>query len=1111
MNPSEKPGLRDRFIPAAPPAPVPEPRVSQREAPRGEDRSRLTTAPDSAGDDVVPADSAEAGTPRSDERRPQRSGAPATPGEEPHGGEETSDSDVVRSTGSMAIATLFSRITGFLRNVLIGASLGPAISSAFNTANTLPNLITEIVLGAVLTSLVVPVLVRAEKEDADQGAAFVRRLFTLAFTLLGVVTVAAVLGAPLLTRMTLGSEGEVNVTQSTSFAYLVLPQILFYGLFSLFMAVLNTKGIFKPGAWAPVANNLVSISVLVAYRVLPGGLDPDAPSSVTDPHVLLLGLGTTVGVVVQMLILLPALKRAGVDLRPLWGIDERLKSFGGMALAIIVYVAISQLGWIITTNIASASSAAAPNIYQQHWLLLQVPYGIIGVTLLTALMPRLSRNAADGDDKAVVRDLTLATKLTFIALIPIVVFFTVFGRQIGIALFHYGAFEHSAAELLGLTLSFSAFTLIPYATVLLHLRVFYAREEAWTPTWIIAGITATKVVLSIAAPLVASSPDYIVILLGAANGFGFVAGALIGGYQLRQKLGRLGGKEVVRTSAWALAAGLVGAAVAWGAGWLIDLTLGEAAGSLGSFGALLRLGVLGVIFLVAAGIVLSRSGLPEVQNLGALAQRIPFIGRFIHPDSDNGIETGKATTREINQQYLAGDSFAATPVPPPMSAGVVRGPRLVPGAPVSDGRFRLLVEHGSASGARFWEALERGTKRRVALVFVDTTGTSPLAPASPADAARAASEVRRRTRKLAALDHPAIADAIEVVAYPSGCLVVADWVEGSPLKAVAEEGGADPRAAAYALSPLADAVGKAHATGIPLGLDNWSRIRINTSGSAVLAFPAVLPGAEPQEDSGAIASALGLLVNQDTAPDDVWAAVTAAREADIDSIELSERLRAAGLAAIDEHEQAPAELKVTQDVAPAVSARAGFGARGLSRKGAGVLALLVFVAVVGVAGAAAYLTGVLGRGDDHAPVTTPGTAQHDAPARLPTMQPMRSAELTPSGEDAYPAVDGDPKTALTVPERAGVVVTLQSAVPVTTVELTVDGAAGYQITAADGEVLREGMLAAGRNAEEISVPERNPHEAATPARVETLTVSFDREVVVRELGVVGIDAPGHRG
>lgn len=930
--------LRSRFVAATPPAPVPEQRAAPPPAPV-EDRSRL--------------------------RAPE----PDTPAgaETPAGSGVASDADVVRAGGSMAIATLVSRITGFLRNLLIAVTLGGAVGSAFNTANTLPNLITEVVLGAVLTSLVVPVLVRAEKEDADRGTAFFRRLFTLSASLLIVVTVISVIGAPLLTRMMLDTDGEVNVIQSTSFAFLLLPQIFFYGIFALFMAVLNTRGIFKPGAWAPVANNVVSIAVLLLYMLLPGELGETAPSGVTDPHVLLLGLGTTLGVIVQAAIMVPPLRRAGVDLRPLWGIDARLKQFGGMAVAIVAYVAVSQLGYIVTTRIASLYDAAAPLIYQQHWLLLQVPYGIIGVTLLTAIMPRLSRHAADGDDRAVVGDLNMATKLTFIALIPIVVFFTAFGPDIGVALFAYRNFDTESGILLGLTLSFSAFTLLPYALVLLHLRVFYAREEAWTPTFIIAGITATKIVLSLLAPLVASSPSRVVVLLGAANGFGFVAGAVIGALLLRRKLGHLGTRSQLHTTVWATAASLLGVAVALFVDWVLP-----AMPALGSFGVLISVGISGVVFLIATGIALSFSGLPEVQNLGRAFARIPGLSRFVRPDPDKAIEVGESDPQEVSAQLIAMDAFNASPAPAPMSAGIVRGPRLVPGAPVSDGRFRLLADHGSVPGARFWHAQEQGTGREVALTFVDTSGNAPLAPASPAAAAGAAAEVSRRTRRLA--DVPGVAEGIEVLAYRNGCLVVADWVPGSSLRAVAEGGDLDPEAVAGALLPLVDAA----ARDLPLGLDNHARIRISTDGTAVLAFPAVLPGATAERDHTSVLSAVALLSAASTGLDELR------EESDLKALASALRARAG----VEE------PLVVEDDVEPRPDERAGFGSKSYSRGSTVLIGAVSIGAVVLVAAATTYLVGVVGGDRETAPVnpdSLQGSATETTPRPLPRVQPATAS------------------------------------------------------------------------------------------------------------------------
>ncbi|WP_291314462.1 murein biosynthesis integral membrane protein MurJ [Corynebacterium sp. UBA2622] len=1140
QEPLQQPaGLRSRIVTPAPPAPVPAPREKKPtpEEQVAEDRSALTTSP--SGETLAtPADADTAAT------------------------GQTSNSDVVRSTGSMAVATLISRITGFLRTVLIGAALGGPVASAFNTANTLPNLITEIVLGSVLSALVVPVLVRAEKEDEDHGTTFIRRLFTLTLTLMTVVTLLAVVAAPLLTRLMLKDTGRVNVVQSTSFAYLLLPQIFFYGMFSLFMAILNTKEHFRPGAWAPVANNVVSIAVLLLYMLLPGELNPAAPASVANPHVLLLGLGTTLGVVTQCVIMMPALRRLGIDLRPLWGIDDRLKAFGGMALAIVAYVAVSQLGYVVTTRIASVADSSAPFIYQQHWMLLQVPYGVIGVTLLTAIMPRLSRNAADGDHQAVVRDLTLGTQLTFIALIPMIVFMTALGPDIGHALFAYGNFDPDLARTLGLTVSFSAFTLIPYALVMLHLRVFYAREEAWTPTFIIAGITATKVVLSYLSPIVASSTQTIVVLLGAANGFGFVAGAIIGAFLLKRKLGTLESRAVLRTSMWALGSSVVGVAATLALRWLVRDALGlDFAVGFGkligapSVGFLVEIIVLGLIFLVITGLVLSRSRLPEVQNLGRALTRIPGVGRLIRYDEDKAIEVGEVDPRDLSHQFLASDTFNASPVPPPMSAGVVRGPRLVPGASVSDGRFRLIRDHGATTGARFWQAREVATDRMVALTFVDTTGSAPMAPATPRQAAIDAAGVARRTRKLAGLGHPAVADNIQILSYRSGALVVADWIPGTTLKNVAESGQTlHAEAVAHALAPLASAIGTAHDAGVPLGLDNRNRLRVSTEGIVRLAFPAVLPDASTEEDAGALASALTLLTTNVSS--DALDGVTAETRklADAPSAEPGEfRSIATTLEVIGSgEEERPAQVSGTpgddaddargtdepetpegtshrvHDLSAAVAAgrrapepdpealSGGFGRKAYRPASLVLILSLVIGAVVLIAVLTAYLVGALGGHGPNAPVTSSsveegaekiGETAAAGPAVI--IGPMTASQWDGTGTGgAALAADGDHAT--TWAPVAGQALTLEpsSGTEFTPSKVSVDTAAGGAFTVygvpedAPRDLGALPELGSGTLREGETELDVQSHQHLT-----ALVVRFDAPAEVREVAVAGRTFP----
>ncbi|MET0450934.1 MAG: murein biosynthesis integral membrane protein MurJ [Mycobacterium sp.] len=537
---------------------------------------------------------------------------------------ELSDAAVVSRSWGMAFATLISRITGFFRIVLLAAILGAALSSSFSIANQLPNLVAALVLEATFTAIFVPVLARAERDDPDGGTAFVRRLITLATSLLVVATVLSVAAAPLLVHLMLGDDPQVNRPLTTAFAYLLLPQVVFYGLSSVFMAILNTRNVFGPPAWAPVVNNVVAIATLGLYVLVPGELSID-PVEMGNAKLLVLGIGTTLGVVSQTLVLLIAIRRERVSLRPLWGLDDRLKKFGTMAAAMVLYVLISQAGLIVGNQIASTAAASGPAIYNYTWLVLMLPFGIIGVTVLTVVMPRLSRNAAADDQPAVLADLSFATRLTMVSLIPVVAFMTVGGPAIGSALFAYGNFGDTDAGYLGMAITLSAFTLIPYSMVLLQLRVFYAREQPWMPILIIVVITLVKVIASVAAPYVTDDPELVAGYLGLANGLGFLAGAVVGHIVLRANLrppgGRLIGLDVLRTILVTIAASLLGGLLAHVADRLLGLrSLTENGGGAGS---LLRLLILGVIMLpIVAGVMVAAKVPDAVATVAVLRRRL---------------------------------------------------------------------------------------------------------------------------------------------------------------------------------------------------------------------------------------------------------------------------------------------------------------------------------------------------------------------------------------------------------------------------------------------------------------------------------------------------------
>ena len=839
---------------------------------------------------------------------------------------ELSDAAVVSRSWAIAFATLVSRITGFGKIVLLAAILGAALASSFSVANQLPTLIAALVLEATFTAIFVPVLTRAEQGDPDGGAAFVRRLVTLVTALLLVATTLSVLAAPLLVRLMLGRNPQVNEPLTIAFAYLLLPQVLAYGLTSVFMAILNTRNIFGPTAWAPVVNNLVAIATLGVYLAVPGELSVD-PVRMGNTKLLVLGIGTNLGVFAQVAVLLIALRRERVSLRPLWGIDQRLKQFGTMAAAMMLYVVISQLGLVVGNQIASTAAASGPAIYNYTWLVLMLPYGIIGVTVLTVVMPRLSRNAAADDTRAVLADLSLATRLTLITLIPIVAFMTVGGPAIGSALFAYGHFGEVDAGYLGAAIALSAFTLIPYGLVLLQLRVFYAREQPWTPIVIILVITAVKIVGSVLAPHLTGDPKLVAGFLGLANGIGFVAGAIVGYLLLRRTLlpkgGHLLGVGDLRTILVTIVASMLAGLVAHVADRLLGL--GGLTAAHGGAGSLLRLLVLAIIMLPIIAAVMVRAQVPEAEAaLGAVRRRIsgpgggrraraaprePTVGdgssrpgRVTYPEQRNSsppgvnavqepirrrpperaasarIAKGPEVTDRPVESAASGPASGATPprpvaddfqpdIPPnPEREASVPRPsdrtngdpsaddvNLVPGARIAAGRYRLLVFHGGVPPLQFWQALDTALDRQVALTFVDPDGTLPAAVLQ---------DILSRTLRLSRIDKPGIARVLDVVHTESGGLVVAEWIRGGSLQEVADT-APSPIGAVRAMQSLAAAADAAHRAGVALSIDHPSRVRVSIEGDVVLAYPATMPAANPQDDIRGIGAALyALLVNR---------------------------------------------------------------------------------------------------------------------------------------------------------------------------------------------------------------------------------------------------------
>ncbi|GLZ49125.1 lipid II flippase MurJ [Actinomycetospora sp. NBRC 106375] len=540
--------------------------------------------------------------------------APRAPVDEPG----RDDKALVKASGGMAVATLVSRLTGFLRTLGLTAIVGlNLVGSSFNVANTLPNIIFELLLGGVLTSVVIPVLVRAAKEDGDDGDAFAQKLLSGATVGLLVATTLAVVAAPLLIRPYLAA--DVNVDLAVDFAYLLLPQIFFYGMGALFGAILNSRANFGPAAWAPVLNNVVALIALGLYAML-----PSPPEGISTAQLLVLGIGSTLGIVVQAGVMLPAMRRVGFHWKWRFGWDTRLSAFGGLAAWVVGYVLVSQVGLAAITRVASGSDEGGPAIYSYAWLLIQVPYGVLGVSLLTALMPRMSAAAANGRTDQVVSDLSLGTRLSTVTLLPMSALLTVFGSQLGVALFSVGRSGPEGAASLGGAMAASAFGLLPMAVVMLQMRVFYAMNDARTPTLIMVVITAIKVPMAYLCPVLLA-PEQVVLGLAAVNAFGFVIGLVVGNIWLRVRLGHLDTRRVLRTFVLTLLASLVAVLVAVLVVTLLERVLG------GGVALVLRswlvLVVGSVAFLVVVAVAMRLLRVPELDPVVSRLRRLVGRGR----------------------------------------------------------------------------------------------------------------------------------------------------------------------------------------------------------------------------------------------------------------------------------------------------------------------------------------------------------------------------------------------------------------------------------------------------------------------------------------------------
>ncbi|MEU6310372.1 murein biosynthesis integral membrane protein MurJ [Streptomyces sp. NPDC047014] len=518
---------------------------------------------------------------------------------------------LLKSSALMAAGTIVSRITGFLRTLVIAGAIGVGtFNDTYQIANTLPTMIYVLVGGGALNAVFIPQLVRAMKNDDDGGEAYANRLLTLVVVLLAAITTICVLAAPVFITMMspkIASDPQ-QMDVAVAFARYCLPTMFFMGIHVVLGQILNARGRFGAMMWTPVLNNIVVIATFGAFIWAFGGFTTSGVSAatVTSDGVRLLGLGTLLGLTVQALAMLPYLRDAGFTprLRFDWK-GHGLGKAARLAKWTFFFVLANQVGLVIVTQLATWAGAVAEKqghpgtgitAYNYALLLWQMPQAIITVSVMTAVLPRISRSAHDGDAAAVRDDISYGLRTSAVAIVPCAFAFLALGVPMATLLY---AGSGAGAQNIGYVLMAFGLGLIPYSVQYVVLRGFYAYEDTRTPFYNTVIVAAVNASVSVAAFFVLPA-RWAVVGMAAAYGLGYAVGVGVAWRRLRTRLGGdLDGAHVMRTYARLTGACVPAAAVAGGAAYGITQWLGS--GVLGSAAALAGGGIaLAAVFLIAA-------------------------------------------------------------------------------------------------------------------------------------------------------------------------------------------------------------------------------------------------------------------------------------------------------------------------------------------------------------------------------------------------------------------------------------------------------------------------------------------------------------------------------
>lgn len=524
-----------------------------------------------------------------------------------------------RSTTVMAAGTAVSRVTGLVRAAVLAAAIGvnAAGASAFGVANWLPNMLFLLIAGGVLNAVLVPQIIRADR--SDRGQEYLDRLLTVSITLLLAVTVVLTAAAPLIVWLSAADESAGFLPFATAFAFWCIPQVFFYGIYTVLGQVLNARGTFGPYMWAPLANNVVSVVGFATFIAAYGTYTPDGP--LADPTtwgarpIALLGGTATLGIAAQAVVLVFPLRRLGFRFHPRW--DWRRAGLGTASQVAgwtFAALAAGQVGILVVTRITTAAaqvSGYAPEVasnaaYNNAFAIFMLPHSLVTVSLLTAMFTRLSRHAASGDSRAVRHDVSITLRSVGVFTVIATAVISVLALPlVRIALPSTSPAVAGSLTPVVVALTVGLAALGAWSTVQ---RVNYAYEDARGLFRIQVAMAAVVALGALVGRLVLEARWW-TAAAAAAITLSFVVGAVWGGIEVRRRLGG-SGRRIVVLHAKAVLAGAAAAAV----GWPLSRVFGDLS-AIGFAPAVLVCLLVGAVMLGVYAALLHALGVSELADV----------------------------------------------------------------------------------------------------------------------------------------------------------------------------------------------------------------------------------------------------------------------------------------------------------------------------------------------------------------------------------------------------------------------------------------------------------------------------------------------------------------